>query len=59
MLARAEARGELRHDLDRELFLESLLGLLLVRVVLRNQSISDDFVDRVLNLTSASAGAAA
>lgn len=49
MLRRAASRGELRADLDQELFLESLLGLLFVRVVLRSQTITDAFIERVLD----------
>ncbi len=49
MLLRAEARGELRSDLDKELFLDGMFGALFAHVVFQNQPITPAFTQRLLD----------
>lgn len=46
---RAELRGELRPDLDKQLFLDSLMGLLIVKLVYHRQQVTPEFVERLLD----------
>jgi AcrR family transcriptional regulator len=45
---RAARRGELRPDLDRALFLDGLMGLLVVRVVFQGEPVTPAFVARLV-----------
>lgn len=49
MLAQAEARGEYRTDLDKALFLDSLLGLLFGRVVLMGRPLDAEAIDDIVD----------
>lgn len=49
LLARAEKRGEFRKDLDKELFLESLMGMLFAKVVFRHEPITSEFTRHMLD----------
>lgn len=46
---RAERRGELRPDLDKQLFLDGLMGLLIVKLVYHRQQVTPEFVERLLD----------
>jgi AcrR family transcriptional regulator len=46
---RAELRGELRPDLDKPLFLDDLMGLLIVKLVFHRQPVTPEFVERLLD----------
>lgn len=46
---RAELRGELRPDLDKQLFLDGLMGLLTVKLVYHRQPVTPEFVERLLD----------
>lgn len=46
---RAEQRGELRPDLDKQLFLDGLMGLLTVKLVYQRQPVTPEFVGRLLD----------
>jgi AcrR family transcriptional regulator len=46
---RAEQRGELRPDLDKQLFLDGLMGLLTVKLVYHCQPVTPEFVERLLD----------
>jgi hypothetical protein len=48
-LTRAEKRGEFRKDLDKELFLESLMGMLFAKVVFRHEPITPEFTKQMLD----------
>ncbi len=48
MLDRAEQRGELRTDIDKELFLDSVFGMLFVRLVFQREQPTKEFKERVL-----------
>ncbi len=62
LLARAEKRGEFRKDLDKELFLESLMGMLFAKVVFRHETITPEFtrhmLDYVMKVATPARGAA-
>jgi AcrR family transcriptional regulator len=49
LLTRAEKRGEFRKDLDKELFLESLMGMLFAKVVFRHEPITPEFTKQMLD----------
>jgi AcrR family transcriptional regulator len=49
MLERAEERGELRPDLDKELFLDGMFGAIFSLVVFQGQPITPAFTDRLLD----------
>lgn len=49
LLRRAEKRGEFRKDLDKELFLESLMGMLFAKVVFRHEPITPEFTKQMLD----------
>ena len=49
MLDRAEQRGELRADIDKELFLDSILGVLFVRLIFQREHPTQAFKERVLD----------
>lgn len=46
---RAEQRGELRPELDKQLFLDGLMGLLTVKLVYHRQPVTPEFVERLLD----------
>lgn len=46
---RAEQRGELRPGLDKQLFLDELMGLLIVKLVYHRQQVTPEFVERLLD----------
>ncbi len=48
MLARAERRGEVRADLDRELFLDGIFGTLFAKVVFENEPLTPALQRRLL-----------
>ena len=49
-LRRAIRRGELRRDVDLDLLLDSLYGPIYMRFLIRHDSLTSDFVDRVCEL---------
>jgi AcrR family transcriptional regulator len=49
MLTRAEKRGELRGDIDKELFLDGMFGALFARVVFQNEPLTPAFIKRLLD----------
>ncbi|MBL8742456.1 MAG: TetR/AcrR family transcriptional regulator [Myxococcales bacterium] len=49
LLTRAEKRGEFRKDLDKELFLESLMGMLFAKIVFRHETITPEFTRQLLD----------
>ncbi len=49
LLIRAEKRGDLRPDLDKALFLDSVFGILCAKIVFRRELITKDFVPRMLD----------
>lgn len=46
---RAEQRGEVRLDLDKQLFLDGLMGLLMVKLVFQGEKVTPVFVTRLLD----------
>jgi AcrR family transcriptional regulator len=48
MLDRAERRGELRADIDKELFLDSVLGMLFVRLIFQREHPTKELKERIL-----------
>ena len=46
---RAEQRGELRPDLDKQLYLDGLMGLLIVKLVYHRQPVTPEYVERILD----------
>jgi len=46
---RAEQRGEIRPDLDKALFLDGLLGLLVVKLLVHREPVTPSFVRRVVD----------
>lgn len=53
VLARAEARGELRSGLDYRLTTETLIGAMFVRVLLTREPVDDALADRIVDLVLA------
>jgi AcrR family transcriptional regulator len=48
MLDRAEERGELRSDIDKELFMDGVFGMLFTRLVFKRERPTPEFAERVL-----------
>lgn len=46
---RAEQRGEVRQDVDKQLFLDGLMGLLIVKLVFQGEKVTPEFVTRLLD----------
>lgn len=55
-LRRGILRGELRKDLDLDLLLDSLYGPIYMRFLIRHDSLTPDFVDRLCELVLGGAG---
>ena len=53
VLARAEARGELRSGLDYRLTTETLIGAMFVRVLLTREPVEDALAERIVDLVLA------
>jgi AcrR family transcriptional regulator len=49
-LRRGILRGELRHDVDMDLLLDSLYGPIYMRFLIRHANLTPDFVDRLCEL---------
>lgn len=49
VLTRAEKRGEFRKDLDKELFLEGLMGMLFAKIVFRHEPVTPEFTRQLLD----------
>lgn len=49
VLKRAERRGEFRKDLDKELFLDSLMGMLFAKLVFKHEAMTPEFMRRMLD----------
>lgn len=52
MLDRAEQRGELRSDIDRELFLDGIFGMLFVRLIFKREQPTKELKARILEQLS-------
>jgi AcrR family transcriptional regulator len=49
MLERAERRGELRPDIDKELFLDGIFGMIFVRLIFKREQPTKEFKTRMLD----------
>lgn len=48
LFERAERRGEIRPDIDKELFLDSIFGMLFVRLIFKREQPTTDLRDRIV-----------
>jgi AcrR family transcriptional regulator len=49
LFERAERRGEIRADIDKELFLDSIFGMLFVRLIFKREQPTTELRDRIVN----------